>query len=184
VKDSRQSPVDLGGAVESERLELRIDYLLSVDDGHDAGSTHNVPVQSGHSISYGGKRFGLDSYHFHTPSEHAINGEVAAAEIHFVHTDAAGNTAVLGVFVDEADRSDSPRHFSDATSIGVFLPDTHAHFTYDGSLTTPPYTEGVVWIVMKDRICLHPKWIETFRKEYGVNNRPIQPLNGRTVVEG
>jgi carbonic anhydrase len=109
---------------------------------------------------------------------------LTAAEIHFVHTDAEGNIAVLGVLVDESEGSDSPRHFSDATAIGAFLPASQAHYAYDGSLTTPPYTEGVVWIVMKDRISLHPKWIETFREGYGANNRPIQPLNGRTVVVG
>jgi len=184
VKGSRQSPVDLGGAIRSEPLELRIDYHPSVHDGHDDGSTHKVPVPSGHSISYDGKRYELDSYHFHTPSEHAINGELAAAEIHFVHMDAAGNVAVLGVFVDERALSDSPRHFSEATPIKAFLPESTAHYAYDGSLTTPPYTEGVVWIVLEDSISLHPKWIQTFREQYGANNRQIQPLNGRPVVVG
>ena len=184
VKGSRQSPVDLGGAGPAESPGLRIDYRPSVDDGHDDGSTHKVPVPSGHSISYDDRRYALDSYHFHTPSEHAINGELAAAEIHFVHSDDEGNTAVLGVLVDESEISASPRHFSESTSIEVLLPESKIHYAYDGSLTTPPYTEGVVWIVMKDTITLHPQWIETFREEYGANNRPIQPLNGRSVMLG
>ncbi len=184
MSGSKQSPVDLGGAVPSDPLELRINYGPSAHAGHDAGSTHNVPVPSGYSISYDGRRYELASYHFHTPSEHVINGEFSAAEIHFVHVDTSGNTAVLGVFVDERELSDSPRHFSEATEMDVFIPESTAHYAYDGSLTTPPYTEDVVWIVMKDSISLHPQWIETFRERYGANNRPIQPLNGRTVTLG
>lgn len=184
MNGSRQSPVDLGAAVSCEPRELRIDYQPSVHSGHDDGSTHKIPVSIGHSVSYDGTTYELDSYHFHTPSEHAIAGELAAAEIHFVHVAAAGGTAVLGVFVDKGEQSDGPRHFSEATSIEEFLPESRVHYAYDGSLTTPPYTEGVTWIVMKDSITLHPEWIETFRERYGANNRPIQPLNGRTVQLG
>jgi carbonic anhydrase len=184
VSGSSQSPIDLGVAVPSEPLELAIDYRPSVDRGHDAGTTHNVPVSSGHSISYGGKTYGLDSYHFHTPSEHSIDGEFADAEIHLVHTDAAGGIAVLGVLVDESEQSAGPFHFSDATVIESLLPDSTIHYAYEGSLTAPPYTEGVVWIVLKDRVTLHPHWIETFSERYGANNRPIQPLNGRSVTLG
>lgn len=184
VSGSSQSPVDLGVAVLREPMELVIDYRPSVDHGHDAGTTHHVPMSSGHSISYRGKRYELDSYHFHAPSEHSINGEFAAAEIHLVHSDAGGDIAVLGVLVDESEQSSSPLHFSGATSIESLLPGTTTHFAYEGSLTTPPYTEGVVWIVLKDRITLHPEWIETFNERYGANDRPIQPLNGRTVTLG
>jgi len=119
VNGSRQSPVDLGAAVSCEPRELRIDYQSSVHRGHDDGSTHKVPVPIGHSISYDGTSYELDSYHFHTPSEHAIAGELAAAEIHFVHVDAAGSTAVLGVFVEEGEQSHGPRHFSETTAIEV-----------------------------------------------------------------
>jgi carbonic anhydrase len=184
VSGSSQSPIDLGVAVRSEPLELRIDYSASVHGGQNDGSTHKVRVRSGHSISYDGRTFELESYHFHTPSEHAINGESAAAEIHFVHIDADGNSAVLGVLVDEGELSAGPRHFDEATSIDAFLPDSTVHYAYDGSLTTPPYTEGVVWIVLKDSITLHPQWIRTFSEQYGANNRPIQPLNNRTVTLG
>jgi len=184
VNGSRQSPVDLGAAVSCEPRELTIDYQSSVHRGHDDGSTHKVPVPIGHSISYDGTTYELDSYHFHTPSEHAIAGELAAAEIHFVHVDAAGSTAVLGVFVEEGEQSHGPRHFSETTAIEVLLPESRVHYAYDGSLTTPPYTEGVTWIVMKDSITLHPEWIETFSERYGANNRPIQPLGGRTVRLG
>jgi carbonic anhydrase len=170
--------------VGSKPLELRIDYPASAYGGHDEGSTHKVPVPSGHSISYDGRRYELESYHFHTPSEHAINGELAAAEIHFVHVDDEGNAAVLGVFVEEGVLSDGPRHFSESTAIDLLLPDSTTHYAYDGSLTTPPYTEGVAWIVLKHRITLHPQWIKTFSEQYGANNRPIQPLNGRTVTLG
>lgn len=179
-----QSPVDLGVAVRSDPLELRIDYPASMHDGHDDGSTHKVAVPSDHSISYDGRTYELESYHFHTPSEHAINGDLAAAEIHFVHVDADGNSAVLGVFVEEGELSDSPLHFSEPTAIDVLLPDSTTHYAYDGSLTTPPYTEGIVWIVLKDSITLHPQWIRTFSEQYGANNRPIQSLNGRSVTLG
>ncbi|MCL1600102.1 MAG: carbonic anhydrase family protein [Actinomycetia bacterium] len=179
-----QSPIDLGVAVPSEPLDLAIDYSPSVHHGHDAGTTHNVPVSSGHSISYGGRGYELDSYHFHTPSEHSIAGEFAAAEIHLVHTNAAGDVAVLGVLVDEKEEAAGPLHFGEPTSIESLLPDTTTHYAYEGSLTRPPYTEGVVWIVMKERITRRPEWIETFKEQYGANNRPLQPLNGRTVTLG
>ncbi len=90
----------------------------------------------------------------------------------------------MGVFVEEGEQSHGPRHFSETTAIEVLLPESRVHYAYDGSLTTPPYTEGVTWIVMKESATLHPEWIETFSERYGANNRPIQTLGSRTVRLG
>lgn len=121
MSGSSQSPIDLGVADSSEPLELAIDYRPSVDHGHDAGTTHNVSVLSGHSISYGGRTYGLDSYHFGSQSEHSIDGEFADAEIHLVHTHAAGDIAVPAVLVDASEQSASPLHFGEATAIESLL---------------------------------------------------------------
>lgn len=179
-----QSPIDLGPAIEGTPEDLTISYGKSVMHGHDRGTTLSFPVAGGSSITYGGRRYELKEFHFHTPSEHVIGGEHAAAEVHFVNEDADGRIVVVALFVDESDVALGPRRVDQAMPMKNLLPESIVHYAYDGSLTTSPYTEGVQWIVFSDRATLNPDWVTAFRDQYGANNRDVQPLGDRMVTLG
>jgi len=181
---SSQSPIDLGSAIEHEPEALTFQYHKSVMHGQDRGTTLAFPVAGGSSVTYAGDRYELKEFHFHTPSEHVIHGEYAAAEVHFVNEDAEGNTAVVAVFVEESDGASGSRGLDQAIAMKALLPQSTTHCAYEGSLTTPPYTEGVQWIVLSDRVALNPDWLGAFHDRYGPNNRAVQPLGGRTITHG
>lgn len=176
-----QSPIDLGSAVVSSPVELDITYRKSTFHGKESRTTVEFPVAGGSLITYDGRRYELEQFHFHTPSEHAIDGELADGEIHFVHSDADGNRLVVGVFIDGSESGKGPRRIEQAQAVANLLPEATTHYAYEGSLTTPPFTEGIQWIVMTDHVALQPRWIESFRERFGDNNRALQAINDRTV---
>jgi carbonic anhydrase len=184
VSGSSQSPIDLGVAVEGDAGELTIRYNRAVSHGRDTGSTLEFTVAGGSAIQYRGRRYNLETFHFHTPSEHTIDGEFAAAEIHFKHSDADGNALVLSVLVDEGEAPRGARRSGEAVDVASLIPDSVAHFAYVGSFTTPPYTEGVEWVVLTERISLHPQWLQAFSERFGANIRPVQPINDRIIIIG
>jgi carbonic anhydrase len=125
-------------------------------------------------------------YHFHTPAEHTVNGRLHDAEVHFVHYRLAdpSRLMVVGVFldIDEEDESDI---IEETLDLGRFLRKAGSEFYhYQGSLTTPPCSEVVEWVVMKKPLSIS---LESFRKlneHMGESNREIQPRNGRPVYSG
>jgi len=180
----RQSPIDLASAVEGDSGELFVEYGISALDSRDTASTREHNVAEGNSISYRGRRYALEQFHFHTPSEHALDGEFGTGEIHFVHTDSSGETVVVGVFV-EAGGPVIPLDDSEGTiDLRHLLPARLTHYAYEGSLTTLPFTEGVDWIILAETLSVELEQVERLRGRFGVNNRAIQPLNGRAVVLG
>ena len=150
-------------------------------------------------------------FHFHAPSEHTVGGKLMDLEIHFVHlADAsAGNdgfAAVLGVFFDREAGGNEPNPFIeslkfdettdqwDVSDVNVkdFLEgiDKSSFMSYDGSLTTPPCTEGVKWTVFLQAQPISDAQLKAFTDRYAGNpafygdkgsNRVTLPLNGRTV---
>ncbi len=214
-----QSPVNIAAAIEASlpSLAFRYDSLARdfVNNGHAvqanyaAGSTladdyhHKAPYHAhvtyapGASLQHGEGSFELKQFHFHSPSEHQWNGENAAAEIHFVHADAQGNLAVVGVAVQVGAENpaiarlfgslpaeEGQKNAVEGFSASDLLPKGHDYHYYSGSLTTPPCSEGVRWIVLKEPITMSDSQIAALRKAIGfANNRPVQPLNGRAVLE-
>lgn len=152
----------------------------------------------------------LIQFHFHTPSEHKIDGVATQMELHLVHQNALGELAVVGVMmkVDDAkanpafDRvfTNAPYLFFRATSSSApmgeinpldLLPTVRTYYTYSGSLTTPPCSEGVHWYVMTEPVFVSSKAIAIYSRllsqspannYYPANSRPVQPLNGRPVL--
>jgi carbonic anhydrase len=151
----------------------------------------------GGELRVGGRAFQLLQFHFHTPSEHRINGKEFPLEMHLVHRNPAGELMVVGVLVRQgADThwplarifSDLPEHEGDhelrtGFSLRRLLPDRLVSVRYSGSLTTPPFTEPVAWVVLKQPIEMSANQIEAFRGlfEEG-NSREPQPLNGRRIA--
>jgi carbonic anhydrase len=142
-----------------------------------------------------GKRYMLQQFHWHTPAEHEINGRRGRMEMHLVHAAADGSLLVIGalirqgranrvlepIFEDLPDVADETRAVA-AVRIDELLPANVSSYRYMGSLTTPPFTEGVRWIVLSHPISLSKHQIHAFRElfEEG-NSREVQPLNGRRV---
>ena len=147
----------------------------------------------------------LRQFHFHDPSEHHIQGKEFPLEMHLVHEDQAGQLLVVALLFtqgtpndDVADilalrtrlqhsqaiqnmKNDSTALSNSALNLQHLLPATLHHFSYQGSLTTPPCTEGVQWIILRTPLQLSGAQLETLKTMYGVNARPIQPLNDREI---
>lgn len=142
----------------------------------------------------------LTQFHFHDPSEHTVDGVSYPMEIHLVHVDAAGKpAAVVGIFVKAGNEhaglakafQNLPAHSGDKSApagvmvdAGALLPAEKTFFTYAGSLTTPPCSEGVTWYVFKNPIEMSAAQIAAFSKleHLSHTNRPIQSLGGRVVA--
>ncbi len=196
----QQSPVDIDDVDEDDDLRrIRFKYndtpLVVENNGH----TIEVPYESGSSIRIGGDKYRLLQFHFHTPSEHTEGGINAAMEAHFVHINSNSQLAVVGVLIDLGAHNDALAPVFDnmpATEGEVeveheeinardVLPDDDLDEfnTYSGSLTTPPCSEGVRWFVLNERIEVSLEQLEAFEAIFPFNNRPVQPLNDRTIVE-
>lgn len=180
----RQSPIDLGTAVVGDSGELVIEYCKSAVESRDTATTREHNVAGGNSITYRGHAYALQQFHLHTPSEHVFNGEFTLGEIHFVHSDEQGGSVVVGVLVEEGDPIVAGSPDDGVLDLRHLIPSSLTHYAYEGSKTTPPFTEGVDWIILTKRLVASLEQVDQFRGRFGMNNRPIQPLNGRTVVVG
>lgn len=192
-----QSPVDLSGFVEAELPPLVFDYQLPAMTVTNNGHTVQVNIAEGNAITVDGQRFALRQFHAHAPSENTLEGKSFPLEVHFVHADASGNLAVVAVFFKEgAENSsleaawnpmpavDSSRSVKPgAKFFDTLLPSSRDYFRFSGSLTTPPCTEGVRWLVMKNPVTASARQIEALRHAVGhANNRPVQPVNARLIL--
>lgn len=200
-----QSPVDLTGAVPIEDTGLqrllgetvltvtqRARVMDLVDNGHTIQITNDVPM----STELGGVRYELVQFHFHAPSEHTIDGEHAPLEVHFVHKSAAGELAVIGILVEEGTHdvlwdpiiealpaaAGDTRHVEDLDlDMSELRPLPTRYYRYAGSLTTPPCSEGVQWVVMADKRQISTEQIAAIVSHLHHNNRPVQPLGSRKI---
>lgn len=199
TKGTRQSPIDIKEGARLELEPIRFDYkpspLRIVDNGH----TVQVNYLEGSSITVAGERYDLKQFHFHKPAEERIDGRSFALVAHLVHQSVEGRLAVVAVLFDMREQDNAflrglwphlplePKRevFNSAVSIDAneLLPETRTYFTYMGSLTTPPCSEGVRWIVLKTPVEISPKQVAVFGRLYMANARPIQPANGRLIKE-
>jgi carbonic anhydrase len=191
-----QSPIDIRGAKVADLPALRFEYrpspLKIVDNGH----TIQVNYAPGSAIEVGGTRYELVQFHFHRPSEEKINGKAHAMVAHLVHRDAAGRLAVVAVLLDKGGASElidtlwknipkeraKERELADVhIDATQLLPPDRRYYTFQGSLTTPPCSEGVTWFVLKTPLKIADAQTATFARLYPHNSRPVQPLHGRLV---
>ncbi|WP_454829889.1 carbonic anhydrase [Pseudoxanthomonas wuyuanensis] len=190
-----QSPIDIRNAHQADLPEIDFDYRTSQAEAVNNGHTIQVNLPDSGGIEIGDAHYALAQFHFHTPSEEKIDGASFPMEVHLVHKDAEGHLAVVAVMLKQGRKNaaleeifdtlpaDGDSHALHALNPAVLLPAKHAYYTYAGSLTTPPCSEGVRWQVLKQPIEVSESQIEAFRKRYPMNARPVQPLNGREVQE-
>lgn len=206
-----QSPVDITGvdAVDFDEF-LEIDY-----DGESPESIERTPTNfelvyeegNNNLVTLDEENFEVDNFHFHSESEHTVNGENSDLEMHIVNENESGGLTVLGILIEEGDFNEElapvfdavqsqldnngelseNSEFGEEIDLEEVLPENSGWF-YNGSLTTPNFSEGVNWFVFEERIELSSEQIETFRDflgsiELDSNNRPVQPLNGRQFNE-
>lgn len=194
---SHQSPIDITmprHARTQERLAFHYRWakVRALDNGH----TIQVNVPPGSDLHLNGRTYRLGQFHFHDPSEHHVDGKTFPLEMHLVHQDANGHVAVIAVLVEAGVPNTSlaaiwttlPTKAGDVAGeqtlhLEGLLPPSRHHFSYHGSLTTPPCTEGVQWIVLRDPITMSAEQIGRFVSVIGRNARPIHPLHGRRVRE-
>lgn len=193
-----QSPIDVTGETELNLSDIHFDYNESALNIFNNGHTIQVNVDDGSTISYNGITYNLLQFHFHHPSEHTVDGVAADMEMHFVHIDPnSGNLAVVGVMlVAGEEASDSyaavfdhlpaevgePEAMGNTVDVASLLPENLLFTTYNGSLTTPPCSEIVRWLVLDTPMTLSSEQIETFAAIHEMNARPVQPLNGRDLL--
>jgi len=194
---TRQSPIDIRDGIKVELDPVRFDYKTSgfrvVDNGH----TVQVNVAAGNSIEVTGRRYELVQFHFHRPSEERIDGKQFEMVVHLVHKDLDGRLAVVAVLLERGAAQgvvqsvwnnlplEKGEEVPARTQINLdeLLPPERRYFTYMGSLTTPPCSEGVLWMVMKQPVPVSAEQIGIFARLYPMNARPIQSASGRLIKE-
>ncbi len=187
-----QSPIDLAGADCRELPGIVFDYAPRPVSVRRDGRNIRFDCQSGIGVVVGGRRFDLQQFHFHHPSEHTVEGARFPLELHLVHAAAGGALAVVGVFFAEGCEANRAlaRVFhglpeapvGGSVDVAALLPARRTTWRYRGSLTTPPFTEGVSWLVMTEPVPVSREQVEAFRRIVPGNARPVQPLHGRQAL--
>lgn len=196
----RQSPIDIKDTLKVDLEPIRFDYQPSAFSVTDDGRTVRVDVAAGNAITVMGRRYELQQFHFHRPAEERLDGRQFDMVAHLVHKDAEGHIAIVAVLLDR-DLDDKtqpvvqqvwnnlplepnqPLAASTPLDPGQLLPSDRSYYTYMGSLTEPPCTEGVLWMVMRQPVMLTKDQIAIFAKLHPMNARPIQPSSGRWIKE-
>jgi len=199
-RGSQQSPIDIrsDAAISADLGAIKFNYkstpLKVVNNGH----TIQVNYAPGSSITVAGKTYQLLQFHFHTPSEHTVDGKAAPMELHFVHRNDAGELAVVGVMTEGGQTHEAlqplwdhlPHEINKETTVAglqvdaaAFLPPkSRNYYHYMGSLTTPPCSEIVSWFVLKEPLVVSETQVARFIDTIGANARPVQGINRRLVV--
>ncbi|KAB8059807.1 carbonic anhydrase family protein, partial [Janthinobacterium sp. FT14W] len=194
---SRQSPIDIRDGMKVELEQISFDYHPSSFNVVDNGHTVQVGVSGGNYITVQNRMFELQQFHFHRPSEERINGKAFEMVVHLVHRDAEGRQAVLALLLERGAPQATIQTVWNNLPLEKFetmhptilldpaemLPTRRDYYTYMGSMTEPPCSEGVLWMVMKQPVQASPAQMALFSRLYPLNARPIQPANGRIIKE-
>lgn len=197
---TRQSPIDIRDGIAVDLEKIAFDYRPSGFSVLDNGHTVQVNVAPGNGLTVMGRRYELVQFHFHRPGEERVNGRQFDMVAHLVHKDAAGKLAVVAVLLERG--PDSPPQPVLQTvwanlplekgetlpaqaqiDLNQLLPENRGYYTYMGSLTTPPCSEGVLWMVMRQPVAVTLQQINVFARLYPMNARPLQAGSGRLIKE-
>jgi carbonic anhydrase len=194
---NRQSPIDLRDGIKVNLEQIGFDYHPSSFNEVNNGHTIQVTVGGGNFITVGNQTYELQQFHFHRPSEEKINGKGTEMVMHLVHKSVDGKFAIVAVLLERGqphglmqtvwDNLPLEKHEVVAPSIVIdpmdALPSSREYFTYMGSMTEPPCTEGVLWLVFKQPRQASPAQMALFSRLYPLNARPVQSTAGRMIKE-
>lgn len=193
-----QSPINITGFTEAELTPIEFNYKSGGNEILNNGHTVQVNYEKGSNIKVDGNKFNLLQFHFHSPSENQINGKSFPLEAHLVHADENGNLAVVAVMFEQGaanaglekpwskmpQKAGDKNVLSEAVAVDGILPENRDYYRFNGSLTTPPCSEGVRWLVMKNPLSASKEQIDAFSHSlHGPNNRPIQTVNARLILK-
>lgn len=201
VNGNEQSPinielsqVEMNDNIENVDIQYEPTLFSLVNNGHTVQA--NTVSQSNRMI-FEGKEYILTQFHFHTPSEHQFNGQQNDMELHLVHQNENGEIAVLGVMIQEGkvneglesvwdvlpeEKTAKDISIKEPIDLQAMFPQDQTSFYYDGSLTTPPCTEEVKWIIFEQPIEMSKEQVQGFQQIFPDNHRPVQPLNEREII--
>ncbi|MGA3069409.1 MAG: carbonic anhydrase family protein [Terracidiphilus sp.] len=197
-KGHEQSPLDIRGAHLNKALQpIEFHYIAGAVKLENDGHTVAVRVDPGSYMVAGGVRYELVEYDFHHPSEEAVKGKLADMEVHLLHRSADGKLAVVAVRLNEdagnpnavlatlwphlPTRAGASEKVTEMVNPGGLLPADRGYWTYLGSLTTPPCTEGVRWFVFEQELSISRDQLRAFAGLFSVNTRPLQDPHGRRI---
>jgi carbonic anhydrase len=194
---SRQSPIDIRSGVKVDLEPIQFDYRPTGFSVVDNGHTIQVNLGGGNSIEVQGRRFDLLQFHFHRPSEERVNGRQFDMVAHLVHKDPEGRLAVVAVLLDRGSvqplvqtiwnnlplEKGTEQVVRSELDMNQLLPADRRYFTYMGSLTTPPCSEGVLWMVLQQPVPVATEQVNVFSRLYPMNARPIQQAGGRLIKQ-
>lgn len=193
-----QSPINVDGTVDAKLNVLKVLQKFPAKDIVNNGHAIQVNFRDGNNLVLDNNVFKLKQLNFHSPSENTIKGKSYPLEAHFVHADKDGNVAVIGVMFNEGQENagltklwkqmpttiDKPQKLKSRLLPNELMPKNLDYYRFSGSLTTPPCSEGVRWLLIKSAVTASKEQIEALEKVIKHhNNRPVQPLNGRMIVE-
>jgi len=191
-----QSPIDIRGARLDKSLKpIEFHYLAGPMGLVNNGNTIQITPPAGSYIVVDGKRYDLVQFHFHHPGEEPVKGKLPDMSLHLVHKSADGKIVVVAVRLIEghanAVLADLWEHLpktagatdtlAESMSPAGFLPNDRGYWTYEGSLTAPPCTEGVRWFVFEQEVEISRDQLRSFASLYKVNSREVQPTHGRKI---
>ena len=194
---SCQSPIDLSDCVaDSAAPNLVFSYGGNAREVNHNGKIAHVEYGAGNTLTVGVNRYELVSMHVHVHAEHQVDGQLFPAEMHLVHRKEGGFLGVVGqlyrlgepdpvvqALIDAYPRPGQASHSGFTLNAADFVPSDCGYYRYDGSLTTPPCTEGVDWYVLREIRTISQEQVNRIATLHnGFNHRPIQARNGRTVI--
>ena len=195
---TEQSPIDLTGGRSVDPLPMEFDYGRTRIAVENTGHTIQMKPESGNSIVIDGVRYDLLQFHFHHGSEHLVGGARFPLEMHLVHRNGDDGLAVAGILFAEGETNDAlapawahlppapgaSRVVPGELDLASLLPSFRTTWRYRGSLTTPPCTEGVAWVIPTELLSMSAAQIAAFAAIYPYNCRPVQPLGERVLYRG
>lgn len=201
-KLKNQSPVNISNLSTIEAVNPKIKTIYgNVNEAQIVNNGHTVQINvnnNNYGVEFNGKFYKLIQFHFHSPSEHTINNKQFPMELHLVHKSKEDELLVIGVMIKNGksnkilnsifkhapEEEHKKEELKENININLLLPKNKDYYLYSGSLTTPPCTEGVTWVVLKTPIMASIEDIEKFKRIMKhPNNRPVQPLNSRFIIK-
>ena len=192
-----QSPINITNTIQSNLPQIVLKNITKANDFKNNGHTIQVSFKKGNTLSLNNKIYELKQMHFHAPSENKINSKSYPMEAHLVHSSKKGELLVLALMFEYGEENiminqllrnlpkvQNEKHTlkSDIYVYNI-LPTNKDYYSFTGSLTTPPCSEGVTWLVLKNAVTLSTSQLKDFEEVMPTNNRPLQKLNSRYILE-